>query len=72
MCNKSFCKDCGGIEIDIQKICNCDNTTEDKRNSFIKLFGDIGETYNEEDWHCRFGIWCMAWDSGFNHPLKIK
>ena len=30
MCNKTFCKDCGGLECDDQDICHCDETKSHK------------------------------------------
>jgi len=31
MCNKTFCKDCGGIELDDQDVCHCNETNEPPR-----------------------------------------
>ena len=32
--------------------------------SFIEKYGDIGEPYEEEDWHARLGFYGMGWKEG--------
>ena len=42
----------------------------DKVDAFIKMVGDIGENYEEEDWHCRLGVFGMGWDKGVESMAK--
>ena len=37
---------------------------KDKIGHFKEIFGGIGETYQEEDWMCRLGVFGMGWDKG--------
>ena len=34
---------------------------EGQIEAFEKIVGPIGGTYGEEEWHCRFGVFCMGW-----------
>lgn len=36
---------------------------------FIKLYGDIGEHYDEELWLERFGLWAAGWQGAVTQML---
>ena len=38
-----------------------------KRKEFIRLYGEIGEHYREDDWMTRFAFWSLGWDYGHRY-----
>ena len=46
-------------------------TREEIKAKFVKLFGEIGQIYDEDTWLSRFGVYASGWQDSRDHAKEM-